>query len=110
MSIQQPEQATKTKERKSLQEKRLIIVIVAILFLVGGAILWILNSQGIIQGSWSGILLIIFTVLGIVIGLFQWLFPITASLPQQPIARSPPSPTPHIIVHVPQRTPAPSQP
>ncbi len=110
MSIQPPEQIAKTKERKSLSERRLIIAIVAILFLIGGATLWILNSQGIIQGSWSGILLIIFTVLGIVIGLFQWLFPITASSPQQPIAPSPPLPTPQIIVHVPQSTPALSQP
>jgi tetratricopeptide (TPR) repeat protein len=98
----------KTQERKSLQEKRLIIAIVAILFLVGGATLWILNNQGIIQGSWSGILLIIFTVLGIVIGLFQWLFPVTATPSQQSIAPSPPPP--QIIVHVPQSTPASSQP
>src|SRR5947209_8023048 len=110
MSMQQQEQATKTKERKSLQEKRLIIAIVAILFLVGGATLWILNNQGIIQGSWSGILLIIFTVLGIVIGLFQWLFPVTAAPSQQPIAPSRTPPTPQIIVHVPQSTPASAQP
>ena len=110
MSMQQQEQATKTQERKLLQEKRFIIALVAILFLVGGATLWILNSQGIIQGSWSGILLIIFTVLGIVIGLFQWLFPVTASSSQQPTAPSSTLPTPQIIVHVPQSTPAPSQP
>src|SRR5436853_3389603 len=107
MSIQQQEQAAKTKERKLLQEKRLAIAIIAILFLVGGATLWILNSQGIIQGSWSSILLIIFTVLGVVIGLFQWLFPVTATSSQQSSATPP---TPQIVVHVPQSTPAPSQP
>src|SRR5690348_5974355 len=106
MPMQQQEQATKTKERKSLSEKRLIIAIVAILFLVGGATLWILNNQGIIQGSWSSVLLIIFTVLGIVIGLFQWLFPITAASSQQSIVPSPTPSTPQIIVHVPQSTPA----
>ena len=94
MSTQQQEQTVNTKEHKSLTEKRFIIAIVAILFLIGGATLWILNSQGIIQGSWSGILLIIFTVLGIVIGLFQWLFPVTAPSSQQPIASPPPQPTP----------------
>src|SRR5947209_16969415 len=110
MSTQQQEQTVNTKEHKSLTEKRFIIAIVAILFLIGGATLWILNSQGIIQGSWSGILLIIFTVLGIVIGLFQWLFPVTAPSSQQPIASPPPQPTPQIIVHVPQSTQASSQP
>lgn len=110
MSTQQQEQVTKTKERKQLQEKRFIIAIIAILFLMSGATLWILNAQGVIQGSWSNILLIIFTVLGVVIGLFQWLFPVASTPSHQSIATPPTLPTPQIIVHVPQTPPAPSQP
>jgi apolipoprotein N-acyltransferase len=78
MSIPQQEpQPIKTKEHKQLQEKHFLVAVIAVLFLVGGAVLWILNAQGIVQGSWSSLLLIIFTVLGVVIGLFQWLFPVT---------------------------------
>lgn len=114
MATQQQEQAARTKERKRLQEKRSLIAVIAILFLIGGAMLWILNAQGIIQGSWSSILLIIFTVLGVIIGLFQWLFPVTATPSQQSIApfgvpllpqaspTAPPVPSmPPITVHVP---------
>src|SRR5947209_10989990 len=106
----------KSKERKQLQERRLIIISIAILLLVGGTIIWILNSQGIIQGSWSSILLIIFTVFGIIIGLFQWLYPISSSSSQpsqqsqlsQSSQSSQPhpitaeaQPLPQIIVHMP---------
>jgi tetratricopeptide (TPR) repeat protein len=105
---QQEPQPIKTKEHKQLQEKRFLVAVIAVLFLVGGAVLWILNAQGIVQGSWSSLLLIIFTVLGVVIGLFQWLFPVTATSSQHPIAVAAPPPTPHIIVHVPQSTPLPS--
>src|SRR5205823_3211975 len=58
----------------------------------------------------SSTLLIIFTVLGIVIGLFQWLFPVTATSSQQSSATPSTLPTPQIIVHVPQSTSASSQP
>ena len=79
----QDQKQRKTRERKQLQERRFIIVSITILLLVGATILWILNSQGIIRGSWSGILLIIFTVAGIIIGLFQWLYPISSPPPPQ---------------------------
>src|SRR3989440_4167192 len=103
----------KSKERKQLQERRLIIISIAILLLVGGTIIWILNSQGIIKGSWSSTLLIIFTVFGIIIGLFQWLYPVSSSTsqPSQPSQLSQSSqphpipaeaqPVPQIIVHMP---------
>ena len=84
MSTQQQKQASsKTRERKQLRERRFLILGIALLFLLAGATLWILNSQGIVRGSWSSTLLIVFTVLGIVVGLFQWLFPITSPPPQQ---------------------------
>lgn len=69
------------QKRRRLIEKRIVIATVAILFLVAAATLWILNSQGIIQGSWSNILLIIFTFTGVLVGLFQWLFPISNNSP-----------------------------
>src|SRR3989440_518411 len=109
----QDQKQRKTRERKQLQERRFIIVSTAILLLVGATILWILNSQGIIRGSWSGILLIIFTVTGIIIGLFQWLYPISSPLPPQTqpnAAAVAATPAPQIIVHVPPTAPAPSLP
>ena len=109
----QDQKQRKTRERKQLQERRFIIVSTAILLLVGATILWILNSQGIIRGSWSGILLIIFTVAGIIIGLFQWLYPISSPPPPQTqphAAAVAATPAPQIIVHMPPTAPAPSLP
>lgn len=88
MSTQQQEQASsKARQRKQLRERRFLILGIALLFLLGGATLWILNSQGIVRGSWSSALLIVFTVLGVVVGLFQWLFPITSPPQQQHAGR-----------------------
>src|SRR5438876_908987 len=104
---QQKPQTTKRAERRHLQERRILIASIAALFLIGGAVLWILSSQGILQGTLSGLLPIIFTVMGVFIGLFQWLFPVPAGPPQQlPDA---PAPTPQIIVHIPP-TPASPEP
>jgi hypothetical protein len=47
-------------------------LVIAITLLVGGAILWILNIMNVIEGPWSSILGVIFTILGIVLGLLQW--------------------------------------
>ena len=80
MSTEQQDQATnKARQRRQLRERRFLILGIALLFLLGGATLWILNSQGLVRGSWSNTLLIIFTVLGVVVGLFQWLFPISTA-------------------------------
>src|SRR5438270_10496493 len=113
LTEKQDQKQRKTRERKQLQERRFIIVSTAILLLVGATILWILNSQGIIRGSWSGILLIIFTVAGIIIGLFQWLYPISSPPPPQTqphAAAVAATPAPQIIVHMPPTAPAPSLP
>jgi tetratricopeptide (TPR) repeat protein len=112
MSRQQQEHAfSKARQRKQLRERRFLILGIALLFLLGGATLWILNSQGIVRGSWSSALLIVFTVLGVVVGLFQWLFPITSPPPQQHADAAAALPTPHIIVQVPQAAlPSPPQP
>ncbi len=96
---QQKPQATKRAERRHLQERRILLASIAALFLIGGAVLWILSSQGILRGTPSGLLPIIFTVMGVFIGLFQWLFPVSAGPPQQ--LPGAPAPPPQIIVHVP---------
>ena len=76
MSQRKKQQTTERSKNRHLQELRVLIASIAVLFLIVGAVLWILSSQGILQGPLSNILLIIFTVLGVLIGLFQWLFPI----------------------------------
>src|SRR5579883_2882415 len=62
------------RARKQLIERRVLIVTVAVLFLGAAAVLWIFNA-----GSWSNDLSIIFVFTGVLIGLFQWLFPVTGS-------------------------------
>jgi tetratricopeptide (TPR) repeat protein len=69
------------KARKQLIERRVLIVTVAVLFLGAAAVLWIFNV-----GSWSNDLSIIFVFTGVLIGLFQWLFPVTSPSPAQPDA------------------------
>lgn len=66
------------KARKQLIERRVLIVTVAVLFLGAAAGLWIFNA-----GSWSNDLSIVFVFTGVLIGLFQWLFPVSNSSPPQ---------------------------
>lgn len=74
MAASQPRQA---RGRKRLIERRILIAVGAFVFLGTAVVLWILNTQQIIQGSWSNALSIIFTFTGVLIGLLQWLFPVT---------------------------------
>lgn len=67
------------KARKQLIERRVLIVTVAVLFLGAAAVLWIFNV-----GSWSNDLSIIFVFTGVLIGLFQWLFPVANVSPAPP--------------------------
>jgi tetratricopeptide (TPR) repeat protein len=71
-------QQRKTRARKQLIERRVLIASIAILFLGVAVVLWIINGQEA-NGSWSNIFSIIFVFAGVLIGLFQWLFPITGS-------------------------------
>src|SRR6266487_1640832 len=85
------------------------VVLIAVLVLIAfGAIAWVGSSQG----SWFSILpILLFTVLGVVFSLLQWLFPISAGSHEQhmisslaPHVSPTPSPVaalPQIIVHVP---------
>jgi tetratricopeptide (TPR) repeat protein len=113
-------QQRKSQARKQLIEQRAIIATIAILFLGVAVVLWILNGQGLIQGSWSNIFSIIFVFASVLIGLFQWLFPITNNTPAEPsrpnaspIAET--SSPPQIVVQVrpadllPTPTPAPKE-
>lgn len=97
---------------------RWLIALVALLLIAGGTIFWLVHPQG----SLSTILpVIIFTVLSVVIGLFQWLFPVGSGAPglHVPAAASMQAalapqggaaPIPQIIVHVPQEYTHPLQP
>lgn len=102
--------------RKQLSERRVLIICVAVLFLGAAVVLWIVNA-----GSWSNILSIIFTFTGVLVGLFQWLFPVSTSsegrpqnvpaqhaLVLQPTGGAGSSPAlPPIVLHLPLTTPTP---
>lgn len=90
---------------------RWVIAGIALLLIAGGALFWLEHPQS----SLIAILpIIIFTVLGVVISLFQWLFPVGSNAPAHPAAMmhpafaAPGSAMPQIIVHVPPQvyTPA----
>jgi len=74
-------QQKKVQARKQLIERRMLIATVAVLFLGTAVVFWILNAQSIIKGSWSSVLSIIFIFMSVLIGLFQWLFPVSNSSP-----------------------------
>lgn len=93
------------QERKRLIERRALIATVTVLFLAVAVIFWILSAQGVIQGSWSNVLSILFIFLSVLIGLFQWLFPIPGSsspeaAPLAPVAVPTTVPSPPIIVQM----------
>src|SRR5216683_2216542 len=52
--------------------KRFALAISMFLLLIGGGVFWIMNKD---KGFWSSIFVIVFTVLGVVFALFQWLLP-----------------------------------
>ncbi len=52
--------------------KRFTLAIIIFLLLIGSGVFWIMNKD---KGSWSSIFVIVFTVLGVVFALFQWLLP-----------------------------------
>jgi AAA domain len=89
---QQIQHQKKPKARHRHFSKKFWISLVFLIIELLVTILWILNGQGVIQGPWATDLPIIFTVIGITLALFQWLFPITtteqitqASSPQAPL-------------------------
>lgn len=92
-SAQQHEQ-----RRKRPPWTRWVIASIIILLIAAGAILWIVTSQG----SLTAILpIVIFTVLGVIIGLFQWLFPVSSHAPDHTPAIFPPSLLPQVSTATP---------
>lgn len=59
---------------KRLHRTRWIIVSIVLLIIVAGASIWILTNRNILA---TILPLVIFTVLGVLIALFQWLFPLS---------------------------------
>src|SRR5260370_1703690 len=113
------------QDHKGKQSARIrwLIASIVLVLIVAGTVIWVVTDQA----SLIAILpIVIFTVLGVVIGLFQWLFPISSSTtehhhilyhpsltPQVSIATSPGTMTPENIYHVPptaQTHPPPSHP
>src|SRR5260221_6122093 len=69
---------------------RVISAIIAVLALLSAGALWILNTEHKIQGDWSTILPIPFTILGVLLSLLAWLFPFSPDQsegPPMPLAR-----------------------
>src|SRR6266487_424550 len=116
MAAQQPGQQTdksrrESQKRNQLHRIRWIIVIIVLILIAAGTVIWLLT----LQGTWITILpLVIFTILGIIIALFQWLFPVSYNIsehsstvihssliPQLSTATPSPATMPEILVHVP---------
>ena len=80
----------KRPRHRRIPWKRVMTALIAILLLSAGALLWILNTEHSIQGDWSNVLPILFTVLGVTFALLTWLFPFSpdqSEAPQMPLAR-----------------------
>ena len=92
METQQQGQQLDDSQRHAQQRKRQlrtrwIIAGIALLLIAAGTIFWLMNTQG----SFYAILpIVIFTVLSVVIGLFQWLFPVSSNAPAHPAGQAPP--------------------
>src|SRR6266516_7029633 len=81
------------RTRKRLPWTRWLIASIILVLIVAGTVIWVVSDQG----SLTTILpIVIFTVLGVVIGLFQWLFPVSSNAPDRPTAIFPPSPLPQV--------------
>src|SRR5215471_7413763 len=84
MAAQRPGQQTNqsrgaNRQRPQLHRIRWIIVIVVLTLIVAGTVIWLLT----LRGTWITIVpLVIFTVLGVIIALFQWLFPVSSNTPE----------------------------
>ena len=99
------------QKRKRPPWKRWLIAGTILLLIAVGTVIWIVTDQG----SLTGILpVVIFTVLGVVIGLFQWLFPVSSNstehpptifhpslMPQASTGASSLPAMPQIVVHIP---------
>src|SRR6266516_2774557 len=90
---QQFDNVQQHEQRRKRPGMRWVIASIILLLIAVGAIIWIVTSQGSIT---TILPIVIFTVLGVVIGLFQWLFPVSSNAPDRPTAIFPPSPLPQV--------------
>ena len=65
-------------QRRGMHRTRWLIATIALLLIAGGTIFWLVDTRG---SLYTYLPVIIFTVLGVVIGLFQWLFPLGSGAP-----------------------------
>ncbi|HVB76170.1 MAG TPA: tetratricopeptide repeat protein [Ktedonobacteraceae bacterium] len=70
------------KQKKQATRLRWLIAVVALILISGVAIFWLKETHGSV---YTILPIIIFTVLSAVIGLCQWLFPISSNTPAQSI-------------------------
>ncbi len=111
------------KQKKRVKDRRWLIAGIALVLIAGGAIFWLRDTQGSV---YTILPIIIFTVLGVLVSLLQWLFPVSSGGSSSPMAVIHPStlsqliqsvqsaqvvpqPQPQIIVHVPAVDPPPPQ-
>ncbi len=91
---------------KQFPWKRLIIFTLAVLLIASGAIIWIVQSKS--HDFWPNALSIVFVAYGVVVGLLQWLFPLSSREPepsaQQQFAPRQPIPSP-VVGHSHSTTP-----
>ena len=98
---QQPDLPQKHRSKRSSWRRWLIASIILLLMVVG-IIIWILTSRN----AFTAILpIVIFTVLGVLIALFQWLFPVSSSVSEHPSTHQHTHEVLPIIVHVPTTEP-----
>jgi len=69
-------------------QKRQALLLVIVLPIIGGAIIWILNIQGLVTGPWSSIFSVLFTVLGALVALLQWHQQSPTAIPLSPHVQS----------------------
>src|SRR5579883_3551737 len=90
--------------RRAVPWGRVLIVVVVVVVVIVGSILWLLESQG----PWITLLpVVLFTVLGVIIALFQWLFPVSSDSSPAPVSPFPQPQSqpdlPRIIVQMPHQ-------
>ncbi len=73
-----------TQRKRRFLWKRAIVALLVSLLICAGAILLILSNEHVIAAYWLVVIPVIFTVIALLIPLYQWLFPLeTPSDPSQ---------------------------
>src|SRR5579859_2926361 len=81
--MQTQKQPDKLQRRGKIPWGRWLVVLAVVVVIIAGSILWIIQNQG----PWISILpIVIFTSLGVIIALLQWLFPISRETSSSPLA------------------------